>query len=722
MVAKCACGKEFKKGNPDGWVCVDCLLAFSSWAFPVVDLPEPEKLPAVLAIPLREYLDEHRSPVLKLWGICDFTEILLKFFSMIGVAEQKEVGQGIRNAIHAPMLGQWIEFLKGILGNQKIKRPRDSFLPDVEACFRDHLDALLSRKSSSSLVNIRNRLAHNEIKGEEAEQILEEMKLQERFENLVKSLSWLANCRLLASAPGNQVVTLIGTNPGTFPRGDPDGKIPDSFFQPAGQVALQRETNLLTLWPLFIFGSPRPEGKVPPPEVSLVQVFNRVGQGRLELTPLGSDTVPLSVSGSDSYRRFVELFGLPSQGEKGSVNDLLQSRIFLASGKLAGREKELQQARQGILNALESPPTGAGSPLLWIPGPAGIGKTVFMARLIVGLLLEPPEDTFVVPFTFELASPPFNSIRSFLESCYARMKIQARKNPDANHDDLTRVFRDFLLGTARGRKVLFLIDGLDEIVSVAPDFLRDFPLWPHLPDNVVWVCSGRETPALSELEESPRCHQPFGEGGFPPLDSGSMFAMVSENIGRLRKGWVKSREAWHHEEAGRMDETFFDRVVHFSQGIPLYVDYLIRDIREGVIRTFDLGTRIPPSLEAYHEELLRRLKIGTIPQIMTPIACHLALAETPLSPEELARILVLRNLLDTDDAPVEKTERAIQELTVFFGTKTTDSRTISPELPLFWKKFVLGNPSFREALETARKAVSEIPCKPLERPSGESEA
>jgi len=70
----------------------------------------PENWPSVLAIPLRDYLQEE-TPFMKLWGLCDLAELILRLVTVIGVTElqtmsqndskmktlRAERGQGVRN-------------------------------------------------------------------------------------------------------------------------------------------------------------------------------------------------------------------------------------------------------------------------------------------------------------------------------------------------------------------------------------------------------------------------------------------------------------------------------------------------------------------------------------------------------------------------------------------------------------------------------------------------
>src|SRR5712691_8555005 len=75
-----------------------------------------ERLPAIIALPLADYLQEDRDthPVLQLWHACDVVEMTLRFLVMVGTADLRRHGplpQPLLNALRArieePTLGKW---------------------------------------------------------------------------------------------------------------------------------------------------------------------------------------------------------------------------------------------------------------------------------------------------------------------------------------------------------------------------------------------------------------------------------------------------------------------------------------------------------------------------------------------------------------------------------------------------------------------------------------
>jgi tetratricopeptide (TPR) repeat protein len=109
---------------------------------------------------------------------------------------------------------------------------------------------------------------------------------------------------------------------------------------------------------------------------------------------------------------------------------------------------------------------------------------------------------------------------------------------------------------------------------------------------------------------------------------------------------------------------FIRLVTERAAGLPLYVKYVIGDVLGGKYRVLDGEEELPDSLHSYHEELLRRLGVGDLQAVVTPLAAILATAYEPLSVRELVAILVHRKLLTEQGARqmVEKGLAAIASM------------------------------------------------------------
>ncbi|MBK1645883.1 hypothetical protein CKO25_14750 [Thiocapsa imhoffii] len=83
------------------------------------------------------------------------------------------------------------------------------------------------------------------------------------------------------------------------------------------------------------------------------------------------------------------------------------------------------------------------------------------------------------------------------------------------------------------RRVLFLLDGLDEIAERDPRFATDLPLGIQTP-TLTWLCAGRPERGLPEAFAAAGALRVFPEG-LPPMQAGDIRTLLLERIGPLRK-------------------------------------------------------------------------------------------------------------------------------------------------------------------------------------------
>jgi hypothetical protein len=88
-----------------------------------------------------------------------------------------------------------------------------------------------------------------------------------------------------------------------------------------------------------------------------------------------------------------------------------------------------------------------------------------------------------------------------------------------------------------------------------------------------------------------------------------------------------------------------DAIVEKARGLPLYVRFVVEDIVSGALRFLDLEHRLPPSLEAYYDDLLGRLAIGDLRALLTPLLVTIAWARAPLDEETLLLLMVRREVV-----------------------------------------------------------------------------
>jgi hypothetical protein len=190
-----------------------------------------------------------------------------------------------------------------------------------------------------------------------------------------------------------------------------------------------------------------------------------------------------------------------------------------------------------------------------------------------------------------------------------------------------------------GKKVLFLVDGLDEIYRLEREFLNVPFMTMAVKERIVWVCAGRSEGDLEEALKSRGAEWVFPEG-LPPLDEQAIRAMLIEHLGRLKYALFERDEG----ERNR----FVEAVTRKSEGLPLYVRMVIEDLKVGrwTVRDED---KLPPGLVAYYEWSLKQLGVSDIGRVLTPLFCLLAWAKEPINEGTMNFLLQTHELAGTPE-------------------------------------------------------------------------
>ena len=111
-----------------------------------------------------------------------------------------------------------------------------------------------------------------------------------------------------------------------------------------------------------------------------------------------------------------------------------------------------------------------------------------------------------------------------------------------------------------------------------------------------------------------------------------------------------------------MINPFIDKIANAADGLPLYVRYVINDIWAGRYRVLDAGERLPPSLNAYHEEHLRRCSVSSLHQVLTPMVALLAVVHKEPTVDILAALLRQRTLVPAGEAGLMLVQEGLNAL------------------------------------------------------------
>jgi hypothetical protein len=314
----------------------------------------------------------------------------------------------------------------------------------------------------------------------------------------------------------------------------------------------------------------------------------------------------------------------------------------------------------------------------------------------------------VLPYRFKIGNDDRCTRDNFLRFAIERFEAWPELPPAADEptesDRQPRLLETLraLLRRLDDRHVLFILDGLDEVTERDARFAAEVPLALHEP-GVAWLCAGRPERGLAEVFTPEHAVQPFVHG-LPPMDSGDIRAMLLEKIGTRRKQLLKN-----DQEAGeQIINPFVERVAQAVQGLPLYVTYVVGDVLGNRFRMLDAGERLPPSLAAYHEELLRRCTVGTLHQVVTPLAATLAAAHEPLTPVALAVVLHRRTLVPDGEHGVQLVYEALSALASMLRRAFTPDGTEGYTLYHHsLRQHMCDSATTRDAVELVRQALSQ---------------
>lgn len=610
--------------------------------------------PSVLALPLRDYLVEDYHPVLKLWHACDFVELMLRLSVAMGVGDLRRRGelspQLLRalRPIVAPTLGHWHQMAQAVASH--VEQSQESVISELPEWVRK-ISGLLDgpvgpiRSPETSFTQLRHRLAHG---GGVTRTVAANLTTvwEPAIAQLLEQIDWLRGVQLVVRTE-HGFGLLRGAKTTVEPYSADNAATLRDIFRQAGDqaVVLVRGSRMLHLWPLTLYGLPRSEDpQIAPAILPAPQVYVRYDSARVYFTPIGSEELSQSQADAEVAVKFKQLFRLESSSPERLRWQVqgFEDEILRTAHQVVGRQADLEALHQ----------RAAESGVVWVHGPAGIGKSYLVAKLVARWLTNPCSQTEVLAYRFK-GGDIRCSRASFLGFCIERLESVTGSTPTPNLSPLIRLRR--LLEGLRDQRVLFILDGLDEIAERDPTFALDVPLALRLPD-VCWLCFGRPTPALEAAFHQDRCHR-YSLG---PMLEGDIRTMLLEKIGPLRKRLLKN----DFEKGEQIINPFIQKVFRAADGLPLYVKFVVGDILNNRFRALDAGERLPATLADYYRDLLGRCGVGELQLHANYLLGILALAREPLSVEALASLLRRRN------AVLQRNISQVQEALAMLGPMT----------------------------------------------------
>ena len=606
-------------------------------------------LPQVIAIPLHEYAEEDH-PGMKLWAACDAIELLLKFLVIIGAADRRQHGElddkllkELWGKIEMPTLGAWLSMAISLA---QTKSKQTLMLPEIDKYVNETLKTLLygpdnPGTADTSFLKLRNRLAHGGgLTRKEAERLIGIW--QEPFEKTIEALSWLSDINIVG-LDENVPMELKGTSDNLTAaptldvsqfKGDSDG------------VWLVRDTNTLSLWPMALFGYPsvsNAKGNVDTGDVNSTQIYVRKDVVQLQFTPLGAEGFSHSEAGVSAVEAFQSLFSLKRANQKASekafkIQDFGRE-IQKDANQMVGRIEE----QEHIENSFKDIEQG----IVWITGPAGIGKSFLVARLAQDLIDNNKDDNkIILPYRFKSGDDARCNRDAFATFAVERLVgmgaliENVKVDEKGKAEDRLKSCLDYL---NKDKKVIFVLDGLDELLSRDATFAEEIPLGLDSM-RITWICSGRPEPELLKVFSNSRVINPYPDG-LPAMQTQDIRSMLLERIGLFRNKLL----AGDKEKGDEVVNPFIDLVAKRAEGLPLFVNYVTQDVQQGNY-PLDGTANLPKGLTAYHEKLIAGLGVGALQALLTPLVATLAMANEPLAEQEIITFLRLREEIPDGEA------------------------------------------------------------------------
>jgi len=544
----------------------------------------------------------------------------------------------VKKQIPFPTLGSWLamaselsQAVLRILGTKAIVPElwfsmRDVLHPLVTGCKEGETD---KPNADESVLHLRNQLAHGA--GVASIAIVPIIPAhRSRLLHAIGSLAWLRQIRLLAPGEGGRIMILSGIRPRVAENAN---EFPSDVLKAIGdlkgEVALYRGANLLFLWPLQAYDRPEflrtRHGENIRGDEPALMVYTRLAEPeRLEMTPLSS-SLAISELRGPAVKRLEELFRLR------------EKRLFIGHTPDDFKEEFASQAeslvgRAEICRTIIEAVSGSKQGILLLHGSPGTGKSAIMAAVATTLEAGEEKSQLLVAYRFTASNP--RSTRSrFLR--YAVMRLEkwqlggASADLGDDPDRLGKRLAELLRRIRPPMRVVFLVDGLDEIARTDPDF-TELP-FRYQRRGVVWLCAGRPDPLLQRLFTASPCRILFPASGLPGLTDHEVNEWLKRDTPPSQRDAIARMEG----DQGSM-ATWVSNVCRHSSGLPAYITLLLDDIKTSVV---SIGMPVPRGLISYFDRLLARAGIDDPATTLPVLLASISLAVEAPDAETLTEVL-----------------------------------------------------------------------------------
>jgi hypothetical protein len=335
-------------------------------------------------------------------------------------------------------------------------------------------------------------------------------------------------------------------------------------------------------------------------------------------------------------------------------------------------------------------------------GDAGVGKTAFLAHLV-------KERRYIHLFAEQVPGPAM--LQRALQSLGSQVVTRYQIDPYKDRDTLTQlaVFPDFLerllrLATStltNGEKIVIVCDALDE-AGVFPDHFV-FGLPKELPDGVYFILSQRPVnvklpnfePMIEKLEAQ-------GEDNLQDIDAYlSAVAKRPEIVGQIRS-------------KGYPEKFFIQTLTEKSQGVWMYLHYIVREIESGTRAPLDLAS-LPIGLVGYYAEYWDAWRTGkrgkgedAWDELYAPLLTTLAATQEAIPMETLIQ------WADVASKPREVTRLLNEHWRAFITEKEVDGKKVYAPYHLSFKDFITGRVDISKLAPTQANLIKDLAAQTLD--------
>lgn len=600
-----------------------------------------DDLNALIHPAFQEYLTE-QEPKSKLLDMCTVIELAYKLLAIYGLLilhQNKKIDNELKlhlsQRLKVPTVKSWIDittliyskYLKsvGFRPIAKYVTKLNSFLIiDVKG---DSLDP------QNSFLALRNSLAHGGINSANAMELIEQW--GKSFETIITKKSVLTEIHLAILK--NEKSELLKVN--TLEKQLKDQKNNNA------NLGLIFNNTSIKLKPFIV------AGKVNLSTIKTshdLQIYSRTLNKSIGFTSHFSSAF-ISDRSKPVVNFIHDLFNYKKEIIKIHKYPDQSHKIQEQSKFIWGRDEEAIK----IIDELNS---SSGYECLTVFGVAGSGKSSVFLKVADALITKSSNKSsnLIIPYIFNATEVGESSRIDFLNYCNERIQSHfgikdeevdsyfkdhhpdLRKTPSNLFLILNKIIDDNRIGLVK-----IVIDGLDEVVKRDKFFIDRTILIAFNQsikfNSLQWLVFSRKEPSITSQFKKIKSKDIFSL--LPKMTEPDMRLLILNEINMppIQKKIIQLDK--DTSDSGHSKNAFISAVMKKADGYPLYVKYLINDLRSNKYPTLDIDD-LPNSLDQYHEQIIKELAIGDLALRLTPITVILALAKEPLSEEEIYSIYI----------------------------------------------------------------------------------